>query len=197
MDDPHSRNTQAFKSFCIKSHHLCWVSSGPSYVLIFYKIHLKVWTRKLCLKVNVTRPPILTKINLRDFWGNPFNTEFRPPWQMWPKNQSLEYLNQWSRWAWQALELWQLASPAKGWSLISFTALISDLYSLIHICNSIDPDILGGPGYSDDDAGVAEGHDENGEDPGEGEKVEEVCELLKIFWKDCFIIQLFCPSSLN
>ena len=139
----------------------------------------------------------LNKKNLRYFWGNPFNTEFRPPWQMWPKNQSLEYLNQWSRWAWQALELWQLASPAKGWSLISFTALISDLYSLIHICNSIDPDILGGPGYSDDDAGVAEGHDENGEDPGEGEKVEEVCELLKIFWKDCFIIQLFCPSSLN
>ena len=35
------------------------------------------------------------------------------------------------------------------------------------------------PGYSDDDAGVAEGHDQNRENPGEGEEVEEVCQLLE------------------
>jgi len=34
-------------------------------------------------------------------------------------------------------------------------------------------------GYSDDDAGVAEGHDQDGENPGEGEEVEEVCQLLE------------------
>ena len=35
------------------------------------------------------------------------------------------------------------------------------------------------PGYSDDDAGVAEGHDQDREHPGEGEEVEEVCQLLE------------------
>ena len=35
------------------------------------------------------------------------------------------------------------------------------------------------PGYSDDDAGVAEGHDQDREHPGEGEEVEEVCQLLQ------------------
>ena len=49
-----------------------------------------------------------------------------------------------------------------------------------YLPSCLHPEILGRPGYSDDDAGVAEGHNKDGKDPGEGEEVEEVCKLLKI-----------------
>ena len=57
-------------------------------------------------------------------------------------------------------------------------------------------DFISWPGDGDDDAGVAEGHDEDGEDPGEGEEVEEVCQLLKIPEKSVSSSKIFVDHPL-
>ena len=77
----------------------------------------------------------------------------------------------------------QIASAITAAGLISSTKIFGKI--IFYICFFVSSNIqrpnknVCRPGYSDDDAGVAEGHDQNRENPGEGEEVEEVCQLLE------------------